>query len=255
VPLTFFAHQAPVIPLKRAWPNTLDGTALCVGAAAPDLAYPLGDWLSAQSHTAIGLVVWALPATAVACVLIRLRLAANVFAQLPDAGGWRVHSWCVLGARWPRWWHTAMSALIGGASHVMIDGFTHRGRFGAKWLGINDLLFTVAGREFTGARVLQYAGHTAGSLIGLWLLTDIGRRRQLDQWYGSAAVVNSRAFTLTVPDRCKFWALVAVGPAGGFAWASRTDDSVIFTVIAATLAAVAFAGVIIRPQRRPVPRA
>jgi hypothetical protein len=254
VPLTFFAHQAPMIPLKRAWPHAFDGTALCVGAAAPDLAYPLGTWLSGQSHTAIGVAVWAVPATIVACTLIRLRLAASVFAQLPDAGSLRLHSWCVLGARWPAWWTTVTSALIGATSHVLIDGFTHRHRFGANLLHLNDVLFSLAGREFTSARVLQYLGHTLGSLVGLLLLVEIGRRRRLEQWYGVAAVAAARAFSLPAGARAAFWAVVAVGPPAGVAWASTTDDSVIFTVIVTTLVAIAVAGLVIPPRRPPVPR-
>ena len=37
MPVTFLAHQAPVLPLKRRWPG-LDGVALVVGSTVPDLA-------------------------------------------------------------------------------------------------------------------------------------------------------------------------------------------------------------------------
>jgi hypothetical protein len=160
----------------------------------------------------------------------------------------------VLGTRWPAWWKTVPSALIGATSHVLIDGFTHRDRFGANLLHLNDVLFTLAGREFTSARVLQYVGHTVGSLVGLVLLVQIGRRRRLEQWYGSAAVAAARRFSLTAGARLGFWAVVALGPPAGFAWASRTDDSVIFTVIVTTLVAIAFAGLVIQPRRPPAPR-
>ena len=39
VPLTFLAHQAPVLPLKMRDPRRWDGLGLVVGSMAPDLAY------------------------------------------------------------------------------------------------------------------------------------------------------------------------------------------------------------------------
>jgi Domain of unknown function (DUF4184) len=45
MPFTFFAHQAPFLPMARRWPRLIDGTALIVGTMAPDLAYALNGTL------------------------------------------------------------------------------------------------------------------------------------------------------------------------------------------------------------------
>jgi hypothetical protein len=39
MPVTFFAHQAPVLPIARRWPQATEGIALIVGSMAPDIAY------------------------------------------------------------------------------------------------------------------------------------------------------------------------------------------------------------------------
>ncbi|MGI9596523.1 MAG: DUF4184 family protein, partial [Acidimicrobiales bacterium] len=73
MPVTFPAHQGLIAGAKLRWPDRVDGTALCIGAAAPDLAYALGDWMNRQSHTLVGLLVWSLPFTVVATLVTRWR--------------------------------------------------------------------------------------------------------------------------------------------------------------------------------------
>ena len=51
MPFTFFAHQAPVLPVAWAWPNATDGVALVIGSMAPDLAYVLNGSVSRSGHT------------------------------------------------------------------------------------------------------------------------------------------------------------------------------------------------------------
>ena len=53
MPLTFPAHQALVLPIKLRWPDRTDATALCVGAAAPDLLYAVPG-IGAQGHSLLG---------------------------------------------------------------------------------------------------------------------------------------------------------------------------------------------------------
>jgi hypothetical protein len=249
VPLTFFAHQAPVIPLKVARPRWFDGTALCIGAAAPDLGYPISGWVTDHSHTPMGVVTWSLAITVVLCALMRRHVATTAFAQLPDCGPLRLNSLRVLARRRPPPWQTATSALLGAASHLLLDAFTHEGRFGARLLHIESELFTVQGHAFSGARVLQYVGHTFGSLLGALLLVRLARTRRLEAWYGDDAVRDARSFRLTPAARVAFWAIVALGVPVGAAWAGLTDQWIVFPVIDATLAATVVA--CLSPRTRP----
>jgi hypothetical protein len=251
VPLTFFAHQAPVIPLKLARPRWFDGTALCLGAAAPDLGYPISGWVTAHSHTPIGVVTWSLGWTLVACWLVRRHVASTVFAQLPDLGPLGLHSLRVLAQRRPAVWQTASSALVGAASHVILDAFTHQGRFGAELLHLDGEVFTVQGHVFTAARVLQYIGHTFGSLLGALLLVHMARTRRLQAWYGERAVHEARSFRLGRAARARFWAIAALGIPAGAVWADLSGQWIVFPVIDATMAAIALACLV--PGTRPAP--
>jgi hypothetical protein len=249
MPLTFFAHQVPVLPLKMVRPAWFDATALCLGAAAPDLGYPFSRWLPFHTHSVGGVVTWGLAWTLVASVLVRRFVAPVTFAHVPDLGMLRLHSLRVLPARRPPVWQTVTSAFLGAASHVLLDSFTHTDRFGASLLRLNGVLFTVEGSPITTARLLQYIGVTIGPLVGLALLAAIGRSRRLESWYGPESVRAARSFTLRPRNRLWFWGVVALGPPAGLALRAITGGYVVFSVIDATLAAVVVASML--PRCRP----
>jgi hypothetical protein len=252
MPLTFPAHQAPVLPLKLWRPQLFDGTALCVSAAAPDLAYPLGSWLGDQSHTAIGVALWAIPATVLTCAVLRWRAAAGVFAHLPDGGPLRLRSYRVLARRRPPLRVTVLSALLGSVSHVVIDGFTHEGRWGAAWLGLDRVVGELPLRgELTGARALQYLGHTGGSVVALTVLAGIGHRRLLERWYGHDAVTADRRVAVSPLHRLVFWTVALLPPFAVASWTGATGRNPTFATIAAATAGLLAAGTL--PLHRDTP--
>lgn len=231
MPFTFFAHQMVVLPLKQRAPRHFDATALCIGSMAPDLAYPLAHWLAARSHGWIGWVAWGIPFGVVASMIVRTVVAATAFAHLPDAGRLRLHSLRVIGRRRPPWWTTIVGAAIGSGSHIVLDGFTHTGRFGSRWLGLDRYLFTIGGTPFDGARALQYALHIVGTLAGVAMLASIGRRRLLDAWYGDDLVGEARSFRLALPQRVVFWSIVALGLPVAYLWNEATPGLTAFRLI------------------------
>ncbi|MEM7274303.1 MAG: DUF4184 family protein [Actinomycetota bacterium] len=245
MPVTIPAHQGLIVPVKLRWPNAVDGTALCIGAASPDLAYTLGQWLNRQSHTLTGLVVWALPFTLVAAALVRWRGASGAFAVLPDLGPLRLRSYRVLGRRRPRWWVTLLGAVVGAGSHIMIDGFTHAGRWGANLAGLNGMVGSVPIRgEMTAARVLQYLGHGVGSLAFAVALVIIGSSGRLEVWYGRDEVARARAVVATGLERLVF-AVLALGPTiAAIITAQVLDRSVIFLPLTAGVLALLLASVV-----------
>lgn len=233
MPLTFFAHQAPVLPLKIARPEAFDGTALCLGSMAPDLAYPLGSRLNEISHTPLGVVTWAVAFTVAGCLAVRRWVAPTAFAHLPDAGWLRLHSLRVLGRRRPPLRQTVVSGTVGAATHVFIDGFTHPERFGTRWLGLDRMFIDVPllHRTMTVSHALQLAGHTVGSLLGLALLAHVGRRRLVERWYGTPAVRDARAFRIRPVQRVTFWSVVLGGLFVGRWWASVRPGIDAFPII------------------------
>jgi hypothetical protein len=250
MPLTFPAHQAVVLPIKIRWPDRTDATAMCVGAAAPDLLYPVVG-IGSSSHSIIGVLIGAVPITLLICWLLRWRSALGVFANLPDAGPFRLHSYRVITQRRPGALTTLLSALFGALTHVVIDAFTHSGRWGSDLLGLDEVLFTAPLRgAMTGARVLQYLGHSLGSLIAIGLFLYIGRSRRLEQWYGQAPVADARTLTMTVPSRVRFWVVLASVALLVTAGLSAAGGSLTFSAIDGVVVGALAAGAL--PIRTPV---
>lgn len=206
MPLTFPAHQAIVLPAKLRWPDRVDATALCVGAAMPDLTYP---FLGNEGQTLLGGLVVAVPLTMLVCAVLRRSAATGITANLPDLGRFRIRSYGVITSRRPPTRTTVLSALVGVLSHVLVDSFTHGDRFLSLLFGLDTVLFTLPRiGEVDIARMLQSIGHVIGSIIGLWLFWVIGSRRLLDDWYGPDVVRTARGAEVTVGQRVVFWSLV-----------------------------------------------
>jgi hypothetical protein len=135
MPATLLAHQALVLPLKLRWPARFSGIALCIGSMAPDLEF-IGrlddDWL--VSHTVWAQFWFTIPLTALLVWVTSVLLIPALLPYVPDHAWWRPHDLAAIRA--PRtaraWVRVAVSAWIGGMSHVVLDGVTHGNHSG--WL-------------------------------------------------------------------------------------------------------------------------
>ena len=235
MPFTFVAHQAPAVALKVVRPTWFDGTALVFGSMAPDFAYALaGTGLAYNAHTPTGVALFCVPVTLVICWIVRARVAAVAFAQLPDTP-LRLHDYRVLADRRPAVAMTAMSALVGAASHALWDTFTHDGRWGYRHVALlREHLVTINGRAFSVARTLQYASHVVGAALTIALLYFIADRRLLRRWYGSA-YDDMAPVALTIRQRLVFWSFAAAGGAMGMAWALSSGGGSASQVIRVSL--------------------
>jgi hypothetical protein len=187
VPMTFPSHPLAVLPLKLWRPRWFDGVALVLGSAAPDLAYLVdGSGLPVWpfSHQPAGLVVFCLPLTLAGCRLVR-RAAPVVAAHLPAGGPFALRDYGALGRSRPAWWITVLSALLGAASHLVLDGL--------------EALVPAA----------ENPGHVAGALVMLVLAAVIGRRRLVRRWHGEAPAYERRP--------ALFWSVTALVALPGIA--------------------------------------
>ena len=173
MPLTFFAHQAVVLPLKLAKPQRFDGVALCVGSMAPDFAYAIsGTCLEFASHTVGAQLYWGLPTTLVVGWLFRRIVAVPLASQVRDPLASVLRA---IAATRHTLLRTLVSALIGCYSHLALDGATHTDGFIAQRIA---WLRTPVTPSITVAHMLQYIGHTIGSVIGAYLLFCWVRRQR-----------------------------------------------------------------------------
>ncbi len=217
MPFTLFAHQAPVLPLKTLRPLWVDGTAVCVGSMAPDLCYAVSSYVHVDTHDLDGMPL-VIAATLALTVLVRYVAIDVVATQLPDLGGFRLWSWRAVARRRVRIGITLASALVGIATHIGLDWFTHPGRPGVRWLGYDHLYITMLGHRRPLAGVFQLIGHTVGTLIGVLLLYRIGKQRLIESWHGVETVEATRTVHLPQRSRTIFVLLVAVGGVCGTVW-------------------------------------
>jgi hypothetical protein len=189
VPATLPTHPLAVLPLKLWRPRWFDGVALAVGSTAPDIAYALGGAVIVRSHTVAAMFWWGLPVTVLVTWLIRLG-APTVAAHLPGS----LREFGALRRVRHRWWITAVSALLGDASHLLWDLATHPGAIGS-WRAVRDV------SDYAALLLLP---------VFLWY---VGRRHLIREWHGPAPAVVRRPLL--------FWSVaVEAFAAGAFVTAS-----------------------------------
>ncbi len=246
MPITFPAHQGFVAWTKLRWPADVDGTALCIGAATPDLAYPFGHWLASHSHSTLGVVIWGIPFALAITWAARTRSAAGIFAHLPDLGMLRVRSYRVIVAGRPPVLTTVGSAALGASSHVLIDSFTHYGRSGAQLLGLDYNVGPIGPVEWLPlTRLAQAGGHIVGSAMFLVVMVLIAKHGKLERWYGADLVRRARAVEPTPGSRMLFWTIVVGSVTASVVLALATSQSWVFVGITTLCLALLVAGAVV----------
>ncbi len=166
------AHPAAVIPLRRVLGRASVLSALIIGSLAPDLIYfiPLGI-SRATSHSLAGLFWFCIPVGFVGYLLFHVLLRPVGYyllppplrdrLPLPPNGSWLPTSplWAVL-----------VSLTVGAATHLLWDGFTHKGGFVvAEFPALRAPLWEVGGYRVYTYKVLQHGSTLVGlSLLTLW---------------------------------------------------------------------------------------
>jgi len=172
------AHPAAVLPLRRF--RHLNSSALLIGAVTPDLSYCVeGHDLDVFAHTIRGCFGFSLPVGWLA-VLIFQTVRDPLVNRLPAP-----HRQALLRSfrkPAPAWLAVPLSVLIGAATHVFWDAFTHeRGWIAERSSFLQIELFTVGGHHLRICRLLWHISTWAG----LFLLCR-AYRQTLKQWTGSA---------------------------------------------------------------------
>jgi hypothetical protein len=181
MPVAFPSHQGLILPLWRRFPRAIDGVALSVGAAMPDVvdaaAWPfrgeLGQWMG---HSLVGLAVCV--AAGFPLIALARRFAPRAWIRALDRGA--PPSPTVLRA--------AASLAIGAFSHDVFDLMTHAS-FPLLWpFYWNDHLFPSWWEHAWGSvpllvyrRPYPIAPHTIVwallTIVGAWLFVRCLRPR------------------------------------------------------------------------------
>ncbi len=171
-------------------------------------------WVGLKPHTIMSLLFVSLPFSVVYTLFVRRYAIDGLFGAIGDVGPLKLGSLRVLARRRPRWYVTVWSALLAGGSHLLLDTFTHQGRWGSRLAGFDETLFEGPTGSITTAQTLQYLGHTVGSLIGIVLFSLIAARH-LPMWYGADQVEAARGAPVWIHGRRLVAAAVSIAAIGG----------------------------------------
>ena len=162
------SHAAAVLPFLR---TPLPASALVIGSVAPDLPYYLPTDFPWRTHTALAIVTTDLVLGALAWAGWHALLAEPAVAGAPRAVrarltgvplGLGVRVATVARISW-----ALLALVVGAATHVLWDEFTHPRRWGTEHLPVLAEPWGL----LPGYRWLQYAsGLVGGVVLLLWLL-------------------------------------------------------------------------------------
>lgn len=174
------AHPAAVIPLHRALGSAGVLSALIIGSIVPDMPYfvPVGISRTA-THSLAGLLWFCAPVGLVSYLLFHMLIRPLGYYLLPFCVQSRLRP---PGSSWfptAPMWAVLVSLVLGGATHILWDAFTHEDGFVVEMVpALQVLLWEVGGYPVFVYKLLQHGS----SLIGCVLLARWGW-----QWFRSAS--------------------------------------------------------------------
>lgn len=168
------AHPAAILPLPRLLQKWAVPSALVIGSIAPDFIYFLPVTLSrGGSHSLAGLLRFSLPLGWIVYLVYHLFLKHPILDLLPAAISRRLDS-ATRTMRLPSvsWLAVTACLLLGAATHLAWDAFTHEGAPGVTALPfLRTDLFALGNYHVYAYRVLQHFSSALGLLIlGWWSL-------------------------------------------------------------------------------------
>lgn len=157
------AHVAAVLPLRGRW--GLPFAALAAGSMSPDLPYFLPFSLSrASTHGIWGIATWDLLFGLV--LWFAWRWASPALHDM--APGIIRRRWRITSGTGFRWWMVPLAVMIGSATHVLWDSFTHSGYPGAS-IDVLSAVYPSPIGPMLGYKWLQYISGAAGLAIVAWV--------------------------------------------------------------------------------------
>lgn len=217
------SHAAAVLPLQCLGRHVLPLSALMIGSMAPDFGYFFSHEASrALTHSASGLVLFCLPAGLAVWLFYVAFLEKATITLLSDR--WHTRFARTGALTGPLILRACLALLLGAATHLVWDDFTHRNTFTAH-------LFPVLGAPTPGVSWLpiHHLLHGLSSVVGLVVLTIWARRL-----HGQPARAQIRPYHIAEHARVgALWflgaATVIVGLAEWLPYAHRRYDAQLFS--------------------------
>jgi hypothetical protein len=168
MPFTF-SHPAIVLPLVRKSKHWFSTTGLVIGSLTPDFEYFMRMRMDSRiSHTFQGLILFDLPLGLLLGFIFHNIVRNKLYDNLPGLLKVRVHHFRHF--NWnayfiSHWGIVIVSVLVGAASHLFWDGFTHNRALFVDAIPQLNARIDLLGFSAPLYRILQHASSVAGGLI------------------------------------------------------------------------------------------
>jgi hypothetical protein len=198
VPFTF-SHPAAVVPLNYISKRWLSLTALIVGSIIPDFEYFIRMRVSSvYSHTWAGLFWYDLPLGLFVLLVYTRLIKDNLITHLPSGINARFsqhqnskHDYDLL-----YFVIAIVSILIGAASHILWDSFTHPAGYFVKHHHILKHKVLIANHSVAFYNMLQHTSSAIGVLVLIYATykmpkgerTNVDARRIARYWGGALLI-------------------------------------------------------------------
>ena len=175
MPFTF-SHPAIVLPLNRLSKRWFSLTALVVGSMAPDFEYFIRMRIEAKySHSWSGLLWFDLPLGILLLFIYNSLVKNKLIDHLPPYLNKRFSSLKNVAKSHfnYHWLVIIISILIGGASHIIWDSFTHADRFFIIPIPILTYSFKIGHHHLPIFKILQHLSSLVGAAVIMFAIRQL----------------------------------------------------------------------------------
>lgn len=168
MPFTF-SHPAIVLPLTYLPKRWFSLTGLIIGSMTPDFEYFLRMKVESEySHTLAGLLWFDLPLGLLLCFIFQNIVRNSLFDNLPTFLKSRFLTFKRF--NWNRhfkenWWIVIISILVGAASHLFWDSFTHSNGYFVQTIPALTNTVDLLGKQVPILKILQHSSTLIGGLL------------------------------------------------------------------------------------------
>lgn len=184
MPFTF-SHPAiilPLVSLPKRWVST---TGLVVGSLTPDFEYFLRmNVLGEKGHTIPGIFLFDLPVGIIVAFVFHNIVRNSLFANLPAPLASRFAPF--QNFPWNRhfrnaWGVVVISIIIGAASHIFWDAFTHRDGYFVKLIPAISATVNLFDFPIEMFRLLQHGSTLVGAIVIAYAIIRLPKSKRVSK--------------------------------------------------------------------------
>lgn len=201
MPFTF-SHPAIVLPLTYLPKRWFSLTGLVIGSMTPDFEYFIRMKVESEySHTLNGLLWFDMPLGLLLCFIFQNIVRNNLFVNLPTFLKSRFLTFKQF--NWNRhfkenWLVVIISILVGAASHLFWDGFTHSNGYFVQTIPALTNTVDLLGRQIPILKILQHSSTLIGGLIIAYAIYKLPTDRNIKERINPKYWTTFFSITLTI---------------------------------------------------------